>query len=70
MWRSLTGALFCFCGSFPGYLILALAINTPSKILTNDFNLNRVAELQKVLVLNINILSREIHSICLLGSER
>jgi uncharacterized protein YacL len=38
-------------------------------ILTNDFNLNRVAELQGVRVLNINLLANAVKSVVLPGEE-
>ena len=46
-------------------VMLGRQMNAP--ILTNDFNLNRVAELQGVHVLNINELANAVKSILLLG---
>ncbi len=46
---------------------LAKALHSP--IITNDFNLNRIAELQGVKVLNINELANAIKSVVLPGEE-
>ena len=46
---------------------LAQKLNTP--ILTNDFNLNRIAELENVQVLNINSLANAIKVVILPGEE-
>ena len=48
-------------------VVLARQMKTP--ILTNDYNLNRVAELQGVQVLNINELANAVKSILLPGEE-
>jgi uncharacterized protein YacL len=49
--------------------LVALAKQLGSAILTNDFNLNRVAELQGVLVLNVNDLANSVKAIFLPGEE-
>ena len=55
-------------GDVDGKLIrLAAAYGSP--ILTNDFNLNRVAELEGVRVLNINELANAVKSVVLPGEE-
>ena len=46
-----------------------LARQMQAPILTNDFNLNRVAELQGVKVLNINDLANSVKSILLPGEN-
>jgi len=46
-------------------VILARQLRSP--ILTNDFNLNRVAELQGVAVLNVNELANAVKSVLLPG---
>jgi len=48
-------------------IVLARQMNIP--ILTNDFNLNRIAELQGVQILNINDLANAVKSILLPGEE-
>ena len=48
-------------------IILAQQMNCP--ILTNDYNLNRVAELQGVKILNINDLSNAVKVVLLPGEE-
>jgi len=48
-------------------VILARQMHTP--ILTNDFNLNRVADLQGVVILNINDLANAVKSLFLPGEE-
>lgn len=48
-------------------VILARKLNAP--ILTNDFNLNRIAELQGVQILNINDLANAVKSILLPGED-
>lgn len=48
-------------------IVLAQQMNSP--ILTNDFNLNRVAELQGVKILNINDLSNAVKVVLLPGEE-
>jgi uncharacterized protein YacL len=48
-------------------VILARTLHCP--IITNDFNLNRVAELQGVKVLNINELANAVKSVLLPGEE-
>lgn len=47
--------------------LVALAKNLAAKIITNDFNLNKVAELQGVIVLNINDLMNAIKPVILPG---
>jgi uncharacterized protein YacL len=47
--------------------LIMLAKNLRSPILTNDYNLNRVAQLQGVLVLNINELANAVKSVLLPG---
>ena len=49
--------------------LVTLARQMQAPILTNDFNLNRVAELQGVKVLNINELANAVKSILLPGEE-
>jgi len=49
--------------------LIMLARQMQASILTNDFNLNRVAELQGVRVLNINELANAVKSILLPGEE-
>ena len=46
---------------------IAKQLNCP--IITNDFNLNRVAELQGVMVLNINQLANAVKPVVLPGEE-
>ena len=48
-------------------VILARQLNAP--ILTNDYNLNRIAELQGVPVLNINELANSVKAVLLPGEE-
>jgi uncharacterized protein YacL len=47
--------------------LIALALQTDSPLVTNDYNLNRVAEAQGVLVLNINQLANAVRSIYIPG---
>jgi uncharacterized protein YacL len=47
--------------------LVALAKNLGAKIITNDFNLNKVAELQGVPVLNVNELANAIKPVVLPG---
>ncbi len=47
--------------------LVKLAKETKGRILTNDFNLNKVAELEKVKVLNINELARALKPVVLPG---
>ncbi|RMF92303.1 MAG: PIN domain nuclease [Candidatus Schekmanbacteria bacterium] len=47
--------------------LVALARDMGAKILTNDFNLNKVAELQGVSVLNINLLANALKPVVLPG---
>jgi len=47
--------------------LIALAQKNGGKIITNDFNLNKVAELQGVLVLNINQLANALKPVVLPG---
>ena len=49
--------------------LVALARELTCPILTNDFNLNRVAELQGVTVLNINELANAVKAVFLPGEE-
>lgn len=49
--------------------LVALARETQAAIVTNDFNLNRVAELQGVQVLNINELVHALRPVVLPGEE-
>lgn len=49
--------------------LLKLAQNLKGKVITNDFNLNKVAEFQGVPVLNINELANAIKPIVLPGEE-
>jgi hypothetical protein len=49
--------------------LVALAKETEAAIITNDFNLNRVAELQGVRVLNINELVHALRPVVLPGEE-
>jgi uncharacterized protein YacL len=50
-------------------VLVQLARETKSAILTTDYNLNRVAELQGVQVLNVNELANALKSIVLPGEE-
>lgn len=47
--------------------LIALAKKVDAKVITNDFNLNKVAELQGVKVLNINDLSNAVKPVALPG---
>ncbi|MBI5374108.1 MAG: PIN domain nuclease [Candidatus Schekmanbacteria bacterium] len=47
--------------------LVALAREIGAKILTNDFNLNKVAELQGIIVLNINLLANALKPVVLPG---
>jgi uncharacterized protein YacL len=49
--------------------LVALARDLDSAILTNDYNLNRIAELQGVTVLNINELANAVRAVYLPGEE-
>lgn len=49
--------------------LVKLAIKLKGKILTNDYNLNKVAQLQGVKVLNINELANAMKSVVLPGEE-
>ncbi len=49
--------------------LIALAKQSGAKIITNDFNLNKVAELQGVTVLNINDLSNAVKPVALPGES-
>jgi len=49
--------------------LVLLAKEMPAKVMTNDFNLNKVAELQGVRVLNINELANAVKPIVLPGEE-
>lgn len=61
-------------GDFPEILevdskLLKLAQKLNGKVVTNDFNLNKVAEVQGVPVLNINELANSIKSVVIPGEE-
>jgi uncharacterized protein YacL len=47
--------------------LVMLAIQIDAPIITNDYNLNRVAEAQNVMVLNINVLANAVRSIYIPG---
>ncbi len=49
--------------------LLKLAKTLQGKVVTNDFNLNKVAELQGVIVLNINELANAVKPVVLPGEE-
>ena len=49
--------------------LVALARDMTSPIMTNDYNLNRIAELQGVTVLNINDLANAVKAVFLPGEE-
>jgi uncharacterized protein YacL len=49
--------------------LVSLALRVGGPVLTNDFNLNRVAELQGVKVLNINQLANALRPVVLPGEE-
>jgi uncharacterized protein YacL len=49
--------------------LVALARDTGAAILTNDYNLNRVAELQGIRVLNINELANAVKAVVHPGEE-
>ncbi|MBV1816759.1 PIN/TRAM domain-containing protein [Anaerosalibacter bizertensis] len=49
--------------------LLKLTQDTKGKIITNDYNLNKVAEVQKIDVLNINELANAIKPVVLPGEE-
>lgn len=49
--------------------LIAFAKRTGAKVITNDFNLNKVAELQGVKVLNINDLSNAVKPVALPGES-
>jgi uncharacterized protein YacL len=49
--------------------LIALAKEMNSSILTNDYNLNRVAELQSVNVLNVNELANAVKTVLLPGED-
>ena len=49
--------------------LISLAKQTGALILTNDYNLNRVARLQGVRILNINELANAVKSVLLPGEE-
>jgi len=49
--------------------LVVLARQLRSPILTNDYNLNRVAELQGVAVLNVNALANAVKSVFLPGES-
>jgi uncharacterized protein YacL len=49
--------------------LIAVALDLDCAILTNDYNLNRIAALQKVRVLNVNELANAVKSIVLPGES-
>ena len=49
--------------------LVAYARDNEAAILTNDYNLNRVAELQGIRVLNINELANAVKAVVLPGEE-
>ena len=49
--------------------LIRLAKQTDSSIMTNDFNLNKVAEIQGIKVLNINELANAIKPVVVSGEE-
>jgi uncharacterized protein YacL len=49
--------------------LIKLARDTGGKLVTNDFNLNKVAELQGVKVLNLNNLANALKPVVLPGEE-
>jgi len=49
--------------------LVKLAIEMGGKLITNDFNLNKVAELQNVVVLNINNLANALKPVVLPGED-
>ena len=49
--------------------LVRLAKETGSKVITNDYNLNKVCELQQVAVLNINELANAVKPVVLPGEE-
>lgn len=49
--------------------LLKMGIKLDAFVVTNDFNLNKVAEFQKVSVLNINELSRAVKTVILPGEQ-
>lgn len=49
--------------------IIRLAVDMKTRIFTNDYNLNRMAKVQNVTVLNINDLANALKSVVLPGEE-
>ena len=49
--------------------LVALAKKISCPILTNDYNLNRIADLQGIIVLNINELANAVKAVFLPGEE-
>lgn len=49
--------------------LVMLAIQMDAPIITNDYNLNRVAEAQNVMVLNINLLANAVRSVYIPGES-
>lgn len=49
--------------------IIHLAVDMKTKIFTNDYNLNRMAQVQNITVLNINDLAHALKSVVLPGEE-
>lgn len=49
--------------------LVELAKMLPAEILTNDYNLNRIAELQKIKVLNLNELGKSLRPVLLPGEK-
>jgi uncharacterized protein YacL len=58
-----------FAGQTVDLKLVALAKHLEGKLITNDFNLNKVAELQGVQILNINRLASALKPVVLAGEE-
>ena len=56
-------------GTFTPEQLIRLALEKHAAVVTNDYNLNRVAQLQGVQILNINELANAVKSILLPGEE-
>lgn len=67
MYRSIPGILKISRKLIPK--LVKLAQVTKAKVVTNDYNLNKVTELQEVQVLNINELSNAVKPVVLPGEE-
>ena len=50
--------------------LVAMAKKINARIITNDFNLNKVAELQGIKILNVNELANALKPVVLPGEER